>query len=119
MNVIYLPRLPKTSAQGGRLKKLANRPGTVTVAIKLIPDRDWFRLQRTWRILFGLYQDCTSVPSSKGFKKRPGKFFTGKMKAARLPLFLREATQFVAEGRANIWVNDEQLRRRLVEVVNA
>lgn len=116
-NVIRL--LPKTTAQAARLKKLARRDEPIDIEITLLRDSDRFREQRAWRILFGLYQDCACIAWSKGFKKTPGVAFSGKMRPSRLPLFLREALAFVADERAEIRVEGERLRRRLLEVMAA
>jgi hypothetical protein len=112
-------RLPNTAAQADRLKRLARRDEPIKVQITLLRDPDRFREQRAWRILFGLYQDCACVRWSKGFKKTPGRAFSGKMRPSRLPLFLREAMAFVADGRAEICVEGERLRRRLLDVMAA
>ena len=111
--------LPKTTAQAARLKRLARRDEPIEVEITLLPDSDRFREQRAWRILFGLYQDCACIPWSNGFKKTPGVAFSGKMRPSRLPLFLREALEFVADERAEVRVEGERLRRRLLEVMPA
>ncbi len=119
-NVVSLrDRLPRTAAQADKLVRLSRRERLIEVTIVLAHDPDWFRQQRAWRTLFGLFQDCASVRWSKGFKKTPGIPFVGKMRPSRLPLFLREGMQFVAEGRAEIHVNGERLRRRLLEVMVA
>jgi hypothetical protein len=117
-NVIHL-QLPNTAAQARRLKQLARREDLIDVEIKVLPDRDKFREQRAWRILFGLYQDCACVRWSKGFKKTSGISFTGKMRPSMLPLFLREALPYVADRRAEVHVEGERLRRRLMEVMTA
>ena len=117
-NVIRL-QLPKTAAQADRLRKLARREEPIDVEITLLPDSNRFREQRAWRVLFGLYQDCASVQWSKGFKKTPGVTFCGKMRPSRLPLFLREAMAFVADERAEVRVEGERLRRRLLDVMAA
>jgi hypothetical protein len=111
--------LPKTTAQAARLKKLARRDEPIELEITLLPDTDRFREQRAWRVLFGLYQDCACVRWSKGFKKTPGVAFSGRMRPSRLPLFLREGMPFVADGRAEIRVEGERLRPRLLEVMAA
>lgn len=111
--------LPKTTAQAAKLRKLAKRYEPVEVAITLLPNTDRFREQRTWRLLFGLYQDCACVRWSKGFTKTPGAAFSGKMRPSRLPLFLREAMPFVVDGRARVSVEGERLRRRLLDVMAA
>jgi hypothetical protein len=116
-NIIRL--LPKTAAQAHRIKKLARRDDPIDVEIVVLPDRDNFLERRAWRILFGLYQDCACVRWSKGFKKMPGIGFTGKMRPSKLPLFLREAVPFVVERRAEIYVEGERIRRRILEVMNA
>jgi hypothetical protein len=110
-------RFPKTTAQAARLKKLSRRDEPIAVTIKLLSDVDPFREQRAWRILFGLYQDCACVRWSKGFKKTPGVPFSGRMRPSRLPLFLREAVAFVAEGRAEIWIESEKLRPQLQKLM--
>jgi len=112
-------KLPKTAAQADRLKRLARRRNWVEVKITVLADRDAFRLQRTWRILFGLYQDCATIPLSKGFRKVPGKAFIGKMEAVMLPVFLHEAMPLVGSGRADIHVEGDRLRPRLLEVMAA
>lgn len=117
-NLIRL-QLPKTAAQADRLKRLARRVKSVDVEITILPDRERFREQRAWRILFGLYQDCACVPWSKGFKKTPGVPFVGKMRPARLALFLREAMPLVADHRAEVRVEGDRLRRRLMDVMVA
>lgn len=50
-------------------------------------------------MLFGLFQDCASVLRSKGFKKRVGHVFKGRMRASMLPAFLNEAISFHDDGR--------------------
>lgn len=117
-NVIRL-QLPRTAAQADRLKKLARREKLIDVEITLLADRDRFRVQRAWRIVFGLYQDCASVPWSKGFKKKVGEPFVGKMRPSRLPMFLREALPLVADHRVEVRVEGDRLRRRLIEVMAA
>ncbi len=117
-NVIRL-QLPRTAAQADRLKKLARQQDLIDVEINVLPDRDNFREQRTWRILFGLYQDCACIPWSKGFRKRPGVPFVGKMRPSRLSLFLREAMPLVAAHRAEVRVEGDRLRRRLLDVMTA
>ena len=77
------------------------------------------REQRAWRFMFGLYQDCACVRWSRGFTKRPGIPFDGEMRSSRLPLFLREAMPLVADGRVEVWIEGEQLRRRLLDVMTA
>jgi hypothetical protein len=117
-NVIRL-RLPKTSAQADRLGKLARRQKLIDVSITVLPDQDRFRIQRTWRLLFGLYQDCACVRWSKGFKKSPGVPFVGKMRSSQLPLFLREAMPLVVNRRAEVRIEGDRLRRRLLDVMTA
>jgi hypothetical protein len=117
-NVIRL-ELPKTAAQADRLKKLVRRASLIDVEITLLPDHDRFREQRAWRLLFGLYQDCACVPWSKGFKKRPGVPFVGKMRPSRLPLFLREAMPLVADRRAEVHIEGDRLSPRLLDVMTA
>jgi hypothetical protein len=116
-NIIRL--LPKTAAQAKRIKKLSRRDDPIEVDITVFPDRDKFREQRAWRILFGLYQDCAHVTWSKGFKKMPGVAFTGKMRPSKLPLFLNEAMPFVRSRRAELHVEGEKLRPRLLELMTA
>lgn len=115
-NVIRL-QLPRTAAQADRLKKLVRQEGPIDVEINVLPDRDRFREQRAWRLLFGLYQDCACIRWSKGFRKRPGVPFVGKMRPSRLPLFLREAMPLVADRRAEVRVEGDRLRRRLLDVM--
>jgi hypothetical protein len=117
-NVIRL-RLPETAKQADRLAKMARREKLVDVQITLVSDSDRFREQRSWRFLFGLYQDCASVRWSKGFKKSPDVPFIGKMRTSRLMLFVREALPLVAQNRVEIHINGERLRRRLLEVMAA
>ena len=112
-------RLPRTTAQADRLAKLSGREELLDVSITVLSDDDRFREQRAWRTLFGLYQDCACVKWSKGFRKTPDVPFTGKMRPSRLPLFLREAMPLVSTGRAMVHINDERLRRRLLEVMAA
>jgi hypothetical protein len=110
-------RLPKTAEQADRLKRLARRDHMVKIAITILRVRDRYLEQRTWRTLFGLYQDCACVRWSSGFTKKPGVPFVAKMRSSRLPLFLREAMPLVAEGRADISVDGERLRPRLLELM--
>ena len=117
-NVVRL-ELPKTSAQARRIQRLRRKEQLIDVEVTVLEDDDEFREQRTWRILFGLYQDCACVPWSKGFKKTPGFPFSGKMRSSNLVLFLREAVPMVVLGRAEIRVNGERIRRRLLDVMAA
>jgi hypothetical protein len=111
--------LPKTREQAERLKKIIRRDRLVEVSITIKANDDAFRVQRAWRVLFGLYQDCACIQWSKGFKKTAGGAFTGKMRASRLPAFLREAMDYVAAGRARIEVDGERLRPLLLDVMAA
>lgn len=77
-NVIHLP---KTAAQADWLKKLGRRDRLMEVEITVMPDDDAFREQRTWRVLFGLFQDCSCIQWSHGFEKTPGEAFVGKMRS--------------------------------------
>ena len=117
-NVIRL-QFPRTAAQADRLKKLTKQADLIQVAITIVPDRDRFCEQRAWRFMFGLYQDCACVRWSRGFTKRPGIPFDGEMRSSRLPLFLREAMPLVADGRVEVWIEGERLRRRLLDVMTA
>lgn len=112
-------QFPKTAAQADRLRRLAQQLELMQVTITIVPDHDKFYEQRAWRIMFGLYQDCACVGWSKGFTKRPGIPFEGEMRASRLPLFLREAMPLVADGRVEVWIEGERLRRRLLDVMAA
>lgn len=112
-------RLPKTRAQAARINRLVRRDRLVEVTIMVLPDPDAFRVQRAWRSLFGLYQDCACIRWSKGFKKKTVLPFTGKMRASMLPAFLHEAMDYVAEGRARIHIDGEKLRPRLLDVMAA
>lgn len=115
-NVLYLP---KTRAQAARLKKLIRRDRLIDVSVTILDDDEPFLVQRAWRVLFGLFQDCSSVPRSKGFKKRIGQAFKGKMRASMLEPFLNEAMAFRKDGRARIEVEREKLRPRLLDVLAA
>ena len=117
-NIIPL-NLTKTTEQANRLKTIMRREDPIDIGITVVPDRDHFREQRAWRLLFGLYQDCACVRWSKGFKKTPGRAFVGQMRPSRLPRFLREAMPLVVDGRAELRVNGERLRRRLLDVIAA
>ena len=117
-NVIRL-RLPQTAEQADRRSTVAQHEETIDVSIIVLPDRDRFRIQRTWRFLFGLYQDCACVRWSKGFKKSPGIPFVGKMRSSRLPLFLREAMPLIAARRAEVRIQGYRLRRRLLDVMTS
>jgi len=117
-NIVRL-QLPRTAAQADRLKKLARREKLIKIEITLLADHDPFREQRAWRILFGLYQDCACIPWSKGFKKKVGEPFVGKMRPTKLPMFLREALPLVADHRVEVRVEGDRLRRRLLEVMAA
>lgn len=112
-------RLPKTREQAVRIAKMVRRDWIIEVEITILPDDDAFRLQRAWRVLFGLYQDCACIAWSKGFKKRVGRTFPGRMRASRLPEFLHEAMAYVADRRARIHVEGEKLRPLLLEVMGA
>lgn len=111
--------LPKTEAQAARLKKLIRRDRLVDVSVTILDDDDPFLVQRAWRVLFGLFQDCASVRRSKGFKKRVGRAFKGRMRASMLPAFLNEAIPFHNDGRARIEVEGEKIRPRLLDVLAA
>ncbi len=110
---------PKTRAQAVKIGQLIRRDRRVRVAIQIRFDDDPFRVQRAWRVLFGLFQDCASIKASKGFKKRKNRVFVGKMRASRLRDFLSEAMAYVAEGRARIYIDGEKLRPRLLEMMRA
>ena len=111
--------LPKTAAQARRLKKLMRQDDPVEIAITILPGEDSFRVQRTWRLLFGLYQDCACIRWSRGFRKTPARPFHGLMRPSRLSLFLREAMPLVADRRAEIHIGGERVRRRLLDVLAA
>lgn len=112
-------RFPKTREQAVRIERLVRRDRIIEISVTLLEDEDSFQLQRAWRVLFGLYQDCACVRWSKGFKKRVGQPFKGKMRASKLPAFLNEAMAYVADDRARIWVEGEKLRPRLLDMMAA
>jgi hypothetical protein len=111
--------LPRTTAQANRLRKIAKRTRPIPITITVLPDRDSFREQRAWRIMFGLYQDCTAVCQSGGFNKQPGLPFDGKISPGLLSAFLREAMPMVEANRVEVRVDGERLRRRLLDVMTA
>jgi hypothetical protein len=115
-NVLYLP---KTRAQAARLKKLIRRDRLVDLSVTVLDDDDPYLVQRAWRVLFGLFQDCSSIPRSKGFKKRTGRAFKGKIRASMLEPFLNEAMAYHNSRRARIEVEGEKLRPRLLDVLAA
>lgn len=110
---------PKAREQAVRIERLIRRDRKVEVAIEILFDDEPFRVQRAWRVLFGLFQDCASVKASKGFKKRKGRWFVGRMQASRLPDFLEEAEAYVLNGRARIHVAGAKVRQRLLEMMHA
>lgn len=112
-------KLPRTKAQASRLERLIRRDRLIDVSVTILNADDPFLVQRAWRVLFGLFQDCASVRRSKGFKKRVGQAFKGRMRASMLPAFLNEAMAFHNEGRARIEVEGEKLRPRLLDVLAA
>ena len=77
---------------------MVRRDRLVAISLEIRPGHDRFRVQRTWRVLFGLYQDCACIRWSRGFKKQVGRTFTGRMRASMLPAFLHEAI-----SPKNIW----------------
>ena len=110
---------PKAREQAVRIGRLIRRDRKVEVAIEILFDDEPFRVQRAWRVLFGLFQDCASVKASKGFKKRKGEWFVGRMRASRLPDFLDEAEAYVLANRARIHVAGVKVRPRLLEMMRA
>jgi hypothetical protein len=98
---------------------LIRRDRLIDVNVTILDDDDPFLVQRAWRGLFGLFQDCASIRRSKGFKKRVGRAFKGRMRASMLPVFLNEAMAYHNAGRARIEVEGEKLRPRLLEVLAA
>jgi hypothetical protein len=110
-------RLPQTTAQAGRLKKLARSDEPIDIAITVLSQESGWLEQRTWRFLFGLYQDSACIQWSRGFKKTLGIAFKGKIRPSRLTLFLREAMVYVRDDRATVSIEGEPLRKRLLEVM--
>lgn len=110
---------PKAREQAVEIGRLIRRDRKVTVAIEIDFDDEPYRVQRAWRVLFGLFQDCASVKVSKSFKKRRGRWFVGRMRASRLFDFLEEAETYVLNGRARIHVAGAKVRPRLLELLRA
>lgn len=101
------------------INKLARRDLPIDLEITIFSDIDRFREQRTWRFCFGLYQDVACVGWSKGFKKMPDVPFVGKIRPSCLPQFVREVMPMVVADRAEVRINGDLLRRRLLDVMTS
>lgn len=110
---------PKDAERLARWRRRLRGEKPIDIEITVLADDDKWREQRAWRFLFGLFQDCSCIQWSGGFKKTPGKAFKGRMRPSRVPLFLREAQAYVEDERASIRIDGKRLPARLLNVIAA